>query len=142
MLKEKTFREIMERHKRVDSWIVAILLCVLFFYSLWIHNLILSLASFILVWILPFIFPKPKKKIKSIDEFIDWEIAWCKFPPYSKIIDWFIGAVGFMVVVYGTWQHNWLLIFIGILILIIGMIDFLIRFGYRRAIGSIRRNHD
>lgn len=133
MPKEKSFREIMERHKRVDSWLVAALLSVLFFYSLWLHNVSLSLTFFITVFILPFIFSKPKRKIKFINEFIEWEIAWCKLPPYSKLIDWIIEAVGFIVVVYGTWQHNWFLIFVGILILVIGMMDFLIRFGYRRA---------
>ena len=89
---------------------------------------------FVLLFILPFIFPKPKKKIKFIDEFIEWEIVWCKLPPYSKLIDWFIETIGFIVVIWGIWQHHWCLIFLGILILVIGIVDFLIRFGYRRAI--------
>jgi hypothetical protein len=44
ILREKTFREIMERHKRVDGWIAAGLLTVLFFYSLWLHNIVVSLT--------------------------------------------------------------------------------------------------
>ncbi len=128
------FKETMERHKRMDSWIVAILLVVLFFYSLWINNLALSIISFTLTFVLPFIFPKPKKKIKFIDEFIDWEIAWTKLPLYSKLIDWFIEAVGFVTTVYGAWYHNLFLIFIGVIIIAIGLIDFLVRFGYKRAI--------
>lgn len=133
MGKENIFREAMERHKRLDSWIIAALLAALFFYFLWLNDLILSLIFFVLIWILPFLFPKPKKKIKFIDEFIEWEIAWCKLPPFSKLIDWFIEAIGFIAVVYGTWQHNWLFIFVGIFILIVGMMDFLVRFGYKRA---------
>lgn len=127
------FSEAKERHKRLDSSLLEIILTVLFFYFLWLNSFILSIISFVSLFVLPYIFPRPTKKIKLIEDFTEWEFAWLKFPPYSKLFDWFIEFVGFILAGYGTWQHNWLLILIGVVIMVAGVVDFLVRFGCRRA---------
>jgi len=131
------FRNGMERHKRADSWVAAILLVVAFYYFLWNNNLVISSLVFILIFILPFIFPMPKKKIQFISDVIDWEVAWVTFPPYSKLIDWAITAIGFSLTVYGAWYRELFLIGMGVLIVLVGLIDFIIRFGFKKAIKSI-----
>lgn len=131
--KKDLFRSVMERHKRLDSWVVAGFFTVIFFCFLWFNNFIFSIISYISIFIFPFIFPKPKKKMKFIEEVVEWEIAWCRLPPYSKLISWFIEALGFIAIVYGTWEHNWAFVLLGITILAIGLMDFVIRFGFRKA---------
>lgn len=128
----KIFREAMERHKRPESWAVGMALTMLFLYFLWTNDIYSASAFFVLTFILPFVFPKPKKKIKFIEDVAEWELTWGDMPPYSKIFNWAVEAAGFGMMVYGLWIHDLQLVAGGVLVIIWGLVDFVARFGFKK----------
>lgn len=129
----KIFEKIMESQERLDAFITINILIWVFYCFLWDNNLFLCTMSIIIGLALLLLLPKPNKKNRFLSNYIKWQAAWLNIPPYSKLIDWFFVLSGLIISLYGTWNHEVAILYLGILINLIGILDFLIRFGYKKT---------
>jgi antibiotic biosynthesis monooxygenase (ABM) superfamily enzyme len=118
-----TFRKkMLLRHKNPAGLLLRVLTYLTIGISLWHHNIILiSVCIFVdlMNWFLmPMV--NPKKENRIVRQIVQAEINWIKSPWNSmKVFSIVVGICLFMVSSIGLWQHDWIMLIIGFVLITI-----------------------
>lgn len=109
----KTWDNVVARHKSLTNLILQSIGFIVLLWGFWTHDWLIIGVGFALE-IVGHSFPPPKKPIKAIERFVDA----IGFTPTNFVFQ----IVGFVIYALGFWQHDWLLIGIGVTVAIVGII--------------------
>jgi hypothetical protein len=109
----KTWDDLVARHKSLTNLILQSIGFIVLVLGFWTHRWLIIGVGVVLE-IVGHSFPPPKKPIKAVERFVDA----LGFRPANFVFQ----VVGFAIYACGFWQHNLLLIGIGVGIAIVGLI--------------------
>lgn len=109
----KAWDNLVARHKSLINLILQSIGFIMLLWGFWTHSWLIIGIGFILE-VVGHSFPPPKKPIKAVERFVDA----CGMTPANFVLQ----IVGFGIYAWGFWQHNLLLIGVGVGIAIVGLI--------------------